>query len=509
MRLQLRAVLCSIFFAGLAFALSNDRAVAETLRVGWVVTAPTSANPFARDEGGGLRWAIYDGLTWFDANGTVKPRLTKSWINETPTTWVFQLREGVSFSNGEAFDAASAVATFDALFDSDASHPRAEELGLIESYQARSPYVLEITTKQPDPLLPNRLALLPMIAPKAWIDKGVDQYAREPVGTGPYTAVSWGANNTKAVLEHVPSSWRAVGDITRVEFTVIPEPASRMSALLTDAIDLAISIASDDIPMLESAGFDSHVIKSPNILSMAFRTVRDSSTPLSDPDVRRALNHAVNKEAIAQILLGGIARVTHQPAVPELPGYSPTIQPFEYNPAKAKALLSSAGYPRGFPLRFLVYGNLTPNDTLIFQQVGQDLRAIGVDAEVQQIAFPDFVRRLFNGDWEDADGFSLGWMNHVLRDPQRSLEQYSCDFAASFYCDDDLTPLIAAAAVEMDTDTRKEMLEEIVTKLHDRAAALWLVDFSGSIVVRSDIDVEDVRIDGAMYETMSLKGEGL
>jgi len=69
-------------------------------------------------------------------------------------------------------------------------------------------------------------------------------------------------------------------------------------------------------------------------------------------------------------------------------------------------------------------------------------------------------------------------------------------------------PMIEAAAVEMDTETRKAILEDIVTKLHDRAAALWLVDFSGTIVVRSDVSIEDVRIDGAMYETMSLKGGG-
>ena len=483
-------------------------AQSDVLRVGWVVTAPTEANPFARDEGGGLRWAIYDGLSWFDANGTVKPRLAVRWENETPTTWLFHLREGISFSNGEPFDAASAVATFDALLDPEDGHPRVEDLSLIESYEAREANVLEVATKQPDPLLPNRLALLPMIAPNAWADKGTDQYAKDPVGTGPYTAVSWGPNNTRAIIEHVPSSWRPVGDITRVEFTVIPEPASRMSALLTNAIDVASSIASDDIPMLESAGFKRHVIKSPNILSMAFRTVRDEFTPLADPIVRRALNHAVNKDAIAQILLGGIPRVSHQPAVPELPGYSADIQPFEFNQEKARDLLFEAGYADGFPLKFYVFGNLTPNDTLVFQQVGQNLREIGIDAEIQQIAFPDFVRRLFNGDWEDADGFSLGWMNHVLRDPQRSLEQYSCSFAASFYCDQDLVPLINAAGIEMDPNTRRSILEEVVTKLHDRAAALWLVDFSGSMIVRSDINVGDVRIDGAMYETMSFRGGG-
>ncbi len=376
-------ILMGLLIMGLLHVFVSSPAQSDVLRVGWVVTAPTAANPFARDEGGGLRWAIYDGLTWFDANGTVKPRLAETWENETPTTWVFRLREGVSFSDGETFDAASAVATFDALLDPEDRHPRVEDLGLIESYRARESHVLEIVTKQPDPLLPNRLALLPMIAPNAWADKGTDQYARDPVGTGPYTAVSWGPNNTRAIIEHVPSSWRPVGDITRVEFTVIPEPASRMSALLTNAIDVASSIASDDIPMLESAGFKKHVIKSPNILSMAFRTVRDDFTPLADPIVRRALNHAVNKDAIAQILLGGIPRVSHQPAVPELSGYSADIQPFEFNQAKARDLLIEAGYADGFSLKFYVYGNLTPNDTLVFQQVGQNLREIGIDAEIQ------------------------------------------------------------------------------------------------------------------------------
>ena len=69
-------------------------------------------------------------------------------------------------------------------------------------------------------------------------------------------------------------------------------------------------------------------------------------------------------------------------------------------------------------------------------------------------------------------------------------------------------PLINAAGIEMDPDIRRSILEDVVTKLHDRAAALWLVDFSGSMIVRSDINVGDVRIDGAMYETMSHRGGG-
>ncbi len=476
---------------------------AKTLRVGWPATPVTAAYPFARDDGAGLRNAFYDALTWFDVKGVLHPRLAVSWTNESPKTWVFKLREGVVFSNGVPFNAETVVAALDIFYDPKTLHPRTADIGRFESYRARGPYELEITTAQPDPVFPRRIALLPIIEPNAWVEMGQNDYSKEPVATGAYRPSSWGGNNSRPILEHVPTSWRSIGNVTRVDITITSDPGSRVSGMLSGQLDLVGSLGSDDIPTVEAAGFKVHKVESPNILSIAFRTFREDDTPLTDARVRRALNFAVDKQSIVDFILGGRNRVVHQPAAPGVIGYDPNIPPFDYNPEKAKALLADAGYANGFPLKFAVYGGLLPNDTLIFQKVAQDLGAIGVQTELRQISFPDYVRRLFNADWDDIDGFSIGWLLNSVWDPQRSIDQFSCAYSAPFYCDRDLMPLIDQARVEMDPIRREELLKEIIFTLSQSGAALWLVDFSGSVAYDADIEVGPFRLDGTMFEQMT------
>lgn len=492
--------LCVVLFS---LALVPTILSAATLRVGHPSIAVTSADPFARDEGGGIRFAIYDGLTRLTRTGVMEPSLAVSWDTEDDTTWVFKLRDGVMFSNGEPFTAAAVVSTFDALFDSSMNHGRANDIITIESYAARDDLTVEIKTKVPDPLLPKRFNQLPIIEPKSYAEMGHEQYSRTPVGTGPYNIESWGSNNSRPVLVATGTSWREVKHYDRIEKTVITDPGARISGLLSGRLDFTISLASDDIPTLEAAGMKVSVLSNPSILAIALRTVREDDSPIKDARVRRALNYAVNKQAIVDYILGGTTRVAHQPSAPGLIGYNPDAEPFDYSPEKARELLAEAGYTDGIDLKFSVYGGILPGDTLIFQQVAQDLGAVGVNVELRQISFPDYVRRLFNADWEDIDGFSIGWMNLNLWDPQKAYEQFSCGYSAPFYCDEEAMPLIEAAGVEMDPIKREELLKDVVLRLRDQGASIWLTEMSGAVAHIKGMTLNDFRIDGSAYANMT------
>lgn len=506
-RIVLGGLIAALVSTPLCFTSGSALADSTTLRVGFPVAAATGGYPFARDDGGGLRFAFYDGLTRFTPTGELLPALAESWQNETPTTWVFQLRQGVVFSNGEPFTADTVVATLTELYNPEVLHPKKADMGAINGYRARDPYTVEITTSEPDPLIPNRMSQLPMIEPKAWAALGKDGYARTPIGTGAYTVESWGPNNTKPVLVAAETSWHKVKHIKRVEMTIIPDPGTRVGGLLSEELDMAISVASDDIAVLEANGITIRMSTNPSILSIAFVTVRADDSPIKDARVRQALNYAVDKQSIADFILGGTSRVAHQPSTPELIGYNPDAEPFDYNPDKAKQLLAEAGYPDGFPLNFSVYGGILPGDTLIFQKIAQDLAAIGVQVELRQISFPDYVRRLFNADWEGIDGFSIGWLNMQLWDPQKAFEQFSCMYSAPFFCDEEMMPLIDSARVEMDPVKREGLLKDIVLRFRDQAAALWLVEFAGANGLQPSYEVGRFRLDGSVFEQIGYIGD--
>lgn len=472
----------------------------STLRVGHPTPAVSSADPFARDEGGGLRFAIYDALTWIDSDGQLKPALAKSWKNISPNIWRFELRQNVKFSNEKIFNSESVIKTLKELYNPNVYHPKIIEIGQLASFKSISDSVVEIETINPDPLLPKKLSLLPIIEPFAWDKLGHDSYKRTPVGTGPYLLSSWGNNNTNPILTVSKNSWRKVKSIKRVDIKVIPDPARRVSALLSGELDIGVSLPSDDVENLELNNFVVRTQPSPNILSIGFRTVRPDNSPLKNPNVRKALNYAVDKKSIVELILNNTTRVAHQPATPDLIGYNSGLDKFNYNPQKAKFLLNEAGYSEGFPLKFYVYGGLLPGDSLVFQKMAQDLSSISISTELRQITFPDYVRRLFSGDWGDSDGFSIGWMNHVLWDPQRSFEQFSCAYSAPFYCDEEIMPLINQAKVEMDPIAREKLLQNIVAELHEQGAALWLIEFSRIVAFKDSIRVGKFRLDGTMFE---------
>jgi len=494
------------FIGAIAVAalLQVQKTEAETLVVGHPTPAVSGAYPFARDEGGGVRFALYDALTWLNFEGGLEPAVALSWENEFPKVWVFTLRPGVTFSNGKAVDADAVVGTLAAMYDPEVNHPRTADVGKLESFSARDAMTVEVVTPEPDPLLPQRLSLVPIIDPEAWAELGQLEFSKNPVGTGPYVIESWGNNNTRPVLVARDHAWRPAQQMTRVEVKVVTDVGARVAGLLTGEFDIAVGMGSDDLPLLESNGYTAKVLGSPDILSIALRNVRDDNSPIKDARVRRALNYAVNKQAIVDFILGGTTRAAHQPSSPGLIGYNPDAEPFSYDPDKARQLLAEAGYPDGFDIKFYVYGGLLPGDTLIFQQVAQDLTAVGARTELRQISFPDYVRRLFAGDWDDADGFSIGWMNRILWDPQRSYEQFSCGYTAPFYCDEEAMPLIAAARTEMDPERREEMMRELVLRLRDQGAALWLVEFSGLVAYRPELEIPNFRIDGSLFDKVTV-----
>lgn len=465
-----------IAVVGLLSLSLGDTASAKTLRIAMISPAITFGAPYSRDEGGMIRWAIYDNLTIITPGGDLSPSLAESWTIENDTTWIFKLRTGVVFSNGEVFDAAAAAAAINSLIDPTRRFPRLLDIPGIVGARARDATTLEIVTAKPDPLLARRLSLVPIPAPKAWAEMGPEVFAKNPIGTGPFRVVKWGATGYR--LEAVPTSWRKSKQIDVIETNTITDATARIKALLSGRVDVALGLGPDDLEEIKAAGYTTRIVPIPSVLAVAFRTVRDDAAPLKDVRVRLALNYAVDKETIVATILAGTTRVASQGTVPGIPGYNSNLKPYAYDPAKAKALLSEAGYPNGFNLSILVYGGLLPNDTTIFQKVAQDLGAIGVNVELRSMTFPDYARRLFNGDWEGFDAFSNGWLSIGIGDPIRAVDQFSCGYNAPFFCEPGMMPLIDATRTEMDPIKRDKLMQNVMAEFNKVGVALWLVEFS-------------------------------
>lgn len=492
--------------------LSVPRSVAaagRTLRVGRVEAPPSLAVPYSSvGQPASSFWSpMFDGLTSLGADGILGPALALSWKNRSPTEWIFNLRPQTRFHNGAVFDAAAVIGTIEMLQTLPGkAYYVAPEVGDIVSWQTPDPLTLILTTRKPDPILPNRLNTVMIIEPKSWAAIGPQGFARAPIGTGPFRLTGWGRGGNVTSFEAFRESWRPPIGLDRLEFHHIPESTSRLVALQTGQVDVVEGLSAEEIEQL--GGSDVRAVIGPRaaVLTLAFRNAGRPRAPISDARVRLALNYAINREEIARILVGGRMNVASQAVTPGVFGYNPALLPFPFDPSKAQALLKEAGFERGLSLVMEVVVSSGLWEAAMYQKIAQDLAAVGVRAKIKTMAFPNFLSKVASGDWGDTDMFSFMLDSSTYGDAARPLSITSCAKPNPFFCEPSVMPSIEAAGVEMDPTKREELLRSIAAQLREIAPAIWLLEFKTFYAARSSVRELPVRPSGIAYEGVTLDG---
>lgn len=461
-------------------AAACDRAVPDPqmLRAGVPALPPSWGDPY-RAEGtpSSYTWtALFDGLTTLDADGHIAPALATRWASSDGKRWTFELRHGVRFANGVAFDAAAAKASFDWLKSpAGKGSVIGSRLRDVAAVLAPAPDRLVVILKRPDAVFPKRLPSVAIVEPGAWVRLGSAGFAKAPVGTGPYRLVRFDERRRRALLVAHDGGSRRPG-ARAIELIELADEAVRQQALISGDIDIA-RVGIDEIGYLKARGV--RLVRSPSmqVMSLAFVVAGRRAAPLADVRVRQALNLAVDRQAIARTLLRGLGAPASQPGARGTLGHDPALPAIPHDPERARALLAAAGHARGFTLRADVVVGSLPADALIYQAMARQLAAVGVDLELRAIPFPVFLRRYLANDWGDADAFGLSWNAAPYNDIQRPLENFSClKKPKPFFCDKALAAGIRAAGSELEPSRRLALLKALAAA-HQRAApALFLVE---------------------------------
>ena len=429
---------------------------------------------------------IFDSLTESDEQGRIVPLLAESYENLNPHAWRFVLREGVRYANGRPFTASSAIEVFDWLLSSEGRATAAGwELRGISKVEAKDARTLIFTTREPDPILPNRLTMAMMIDPQAWREMGRQRFSRTPVGTGSYQLRDWQNRNGAVVLTANPHAWRPP-KIPKVEIYPLRDHASRFQAALSGQLDITMSLRPEQLDTFRSRGFRVYVDNLRQIVAFAFDVLGHPDSPIADARVRHALNYAVDRKTISEDILQGFAPPASQGSAPGVFGHNPRIKPYPHDPRKARALLAEAGYPSGFSMEVQVVTGTYPNDLEIFAKVQQDLAAVGVDMAFRSTLFSDWIRQFFQNVWR-TEAFSLAWNTAPFNDALRPMEQYSCLKIRPFFCDEALRERIIAASREMDAGRREAQLQQLAVEYRRRAPSLQLLEYGHMWVVAPDI----------------------
>ena len=325
----------------------------STLRVA-VPTFPNSldASIAAERNAQNVAWQMFDSLVWANDQNIIEPALAREWeVSADGTAYTFHLRRDVTFHNGEPFNAEAVVFSWER-----GTQPHIEwsdRWGRAKSVEALDEYTVRITTEEPDPLLLGVMAQHWNIIPPGYTrEVGDDRFGEAPIGTGPFQFVEW-ARESRIVLQRNPNYWReGLPRVDEVIYRPIPEPSTRMAAIQTGEVDIVNRLTAEQAGALEGIpGVNVVTYPVDRVFYIAFNNLTSGvGQPTEDARVRRAMNYAVDRQAIIDSLFEGRAQLATGLMTESNLGYDHSIDPYPYDPARARQLLREAGYPNGFDL---------------------------------------------------------------------------------------------------------------------------------------------------------------
>jgi len=490
----MRIILKTLLILMLAVsAQSAARAADGTLRIAVGAMPPQLGNPYATANTPSITVlsAMFEGLTRRTPLGELVPGLAVKWAAVDEKTWRFELRKGVMFSNGEPFTATAVAAAVNYLASPNANpiDNLKRELPALASANVIDDFTVDIITAAPEPLFPAHAVALVIPEPKAYAALGREGFMKAPVGTGPFMVENW--EPAKITFKAFAGSWRTPR-VARLEVIGLPDKAARVQAVMTGAADITIGLGPEDIAPIEAAGGKSLRWVDPIVQAIALVTTRD--LPFNDVRVRQALNMAINRQLIIDVLLDGATVPANQPAARMTFGYNDDLPQYAYDPAAAKKLLLEAGYQRGFTFTLETAAS-TASAREVFQRVASDLSAVGVTMNIQLVQAPQFLRNVFQTG-EYADAIAIPFSATPSLDGLRAIRNYSCFQPHAWYCDKTVMPFITAAMAERDEAKARSLRREIMAFYHREAPAIFLFEqasFAGlSARVRGYADAQGV-----------------
>ena len=425
---------------------------------------------------------MYEPLVQIDRDlMTVKPLLATEWKRLDDLTFQFKLRQGVRFHNGEEFDGEAAKFSIMRPLDpANRANARSTYAG-ISGVEVVDKYTIDVKTAKPDPALLARMTgfSMTMVAPK-WASQGIEVFAREANGTGPYKLASWTDPLQDWTLAANEEYWGGAPKIKKVRIKTIPELATRTAALRSGEVHVAKDVSVEEMDAINQSGRALAKTTPSNRIPYYVMEVR--KPPLDNKLLRQAVNYAANIDGIIQSVLYGNADRVATTVAPWHVGFHPDLKPYPYDPDKAKALMREAGFPNGFDLNINHIQGRYLKDKEVAEAIAQELNKAGIRAKpVLRDAATDTQDRLalkqdgliFNswGNWIfDADNQLYARWHSSVRD---TINGGKGDNGLP-YGNPEFDQMVEAARVELDEKKRLDLYKKAQEILYDDAAALFM-----------------------------------
>lgn len=464
-------------------------AQAETIR--WARSSDAlTLDPHSQNQGNThtLAHHIYETLLGRDNDGNLTPRLATEWALKEgdDTVWVFKLREGVKFHDGADFTAEDVVYSMTRA-KSEFSNMRQLHAD-VESVTAVDDYTVEFQMAGPSLIYPNNLTNT-FIMDKTWSEandldvvqdfaSGATNYSvLNTNGTGPYTLVSR-EPDVRTVLAYNDAWWGEAPEVTDIEYIVISDAGTRISALLSGEVDIVQDVPPQDIERLSATeGFKVETGPENRIIYFGYKFGEEplassnitDSNPFNSPQVREAMELVLDRDAIQQVVMRGQSIPTGIPTPPFVNGWTEELDAYPApDVERAKELMAEAGYPDGFSVTLDTPNNRYVNDEAISTAYVGMLGQIGIDVTLASRPVAEHSPIILASE---SDFYLLGWgvptfdsayiFNDLIHTKETGEDAELGGYNVGLYTNPELDEKIVSLGVESDETVRNQTIAEI------------------------------------------------
>jgi len=446
---------------------------------------------------------IYTYLFEMDSTGQVIPLAAESMEQPDPLTYIVRLKKGIRFHDGAELTSKDVASTFRFIKDPANGSPSADGLDMLENVIERDPWTVILQLSKPFASFPLKLAKA--ICPAHRMGK--DELAAKPLGAGPYKVTEY-RRGEKLTLEAFDDYFGGKPQIRKIIFQIISNETTRMLKLKRGDIDLVLN----GIPPYSLDFFQKDpqkkVIRKPGInFSYLGFNLQDPKRITSNILVRKAVAHAIDRDAIIKILISGQARKANGLLAPENWAYATGLTVYEYDPVKSKRLLDEAGFPNppGNAPRF-VLSYKTSTDKLrnrIAEVIAKQLQEVGIKVEKRSFEWGTFFDDIKKGNFQT---YTLSWVGvmdpDALRYIYHSSSQPPRGANRGRYINPQVDALLDAARAEMDLNKRKELYAQVQKIIAEDCVVvpLWWAD--DIVVTQKRLEGFDL-VPGGLYTSLS------
>jgi peptide/nickel transport system substrate-binding protein len=456
-----------------------------------------SLDPYVTTSGAskGMMWAMYDTIAKRDTNMAMIPWLAESWSTLDDTTWELKLRDEVYFHNGEKFSGDHVRDSIARFKDPNVKNIYAGQLEKVTEVEIIDPLTVHIHTDGPFALLMEVFCEYCEIMPQAITSGEVDP-AEQAIGSGPYQFVEWTPGDRMVMEAAERPHFSGQPKLQRLVWRPVAEGTTRVVELKTGQAHIITNVdpvqaqeVEDDpaTKVLSFLNLSSQCIVL-NILQVeAFKDVR----------VRQAMNYASDIDTLINTIMQGNAVRLAGALGPGLPGFDPDLQPYPFDPDKARELLAEAGYPDGFDLVLTTPNGRYLNDRIVSEAIAGMWTEVGVRTTVEVMDWSPFVEGVLGKTHDAFFFFQLG----VPLDAGVSTNFHAAREGAAWqgYSNDEVSQIIDEAVTVLDEAERNEMYKRMGQILYEECPWVFLWNTRGLTGVREEVQDWEPHPDGVLH----------